>query len=50
VLVRAQAIGDLQSLASRKRRAISVDLGEDVDAGLSALTKTVNEALAKVTK
>jgi hypothetical protein len=50
VLVRAQAIGDLQSLASRKRRAISVDLGEDIDAGLSALTKTVNEALAKVTK
>ncbi len=50
VLVRAQAIGDLQSLASHKRRAISVDLGEDVDAGLSALTKTVNEALTKVTK
>jgi len=50
VLVRAQAIGDLQSLASHKRRAISVDLGEDIDAGLSALAKTVNEALAKVTK
>jgi hypothetical protein len=50
VLVRAQAIGDLQSLASRKRRAISIDLGEDIEAGLSALTKTVTNALAKVTK
>jgi transaldolase / glucose-6-phosphate isomerase len=50
VLVRAQAIGDLQSLASRKRRAISVDLGENIEAGLDSLTKTVNEALAKVTK
>jgi transaldolase/glucose-6-phosphate isomerase len=48
VLVRAQAIGDLQSLASRKRRAISVDLGEDVDAGLDALAKTVNDSLSKV--
>jgi transaldolase/glucose-6-phosphate isomerase len=50
VLVRAQAIGDLQSLASRKRRAVSVDLGADIEAGLNALTKTVSEALAKVTK
>ena len=50
VLVRAQAIGDLQSLASRKRRAISIDLGDDIEAGLSALTKTVTDALAKVTK
>jgi transaldolase/glucose-6-phosphate isomerase len=50
VLVRAQAIGDLQSLASRKRRAISIDLGDDIEAGLSTLTKTVTNALAKVTK
>jgi transaldolase / glucose-6-phosphate isomerase len=50
VLVRAQAIGDLQSLASRKRRAISVNLGDDIEAGLDSLAKTVNEALAKVTK
>src|ERR1019366_2715028 len=50
VLVRAQAIGDLQSLASRKRRAISVNLGDDIEAGLNSLAKTVNEALAKVTK
>lgn len=50
VLVRAQAIGDLQSLASRKRRAISVDLGENIEAGLDTLTKTVKDALAKVTR
>jgi hypothetical protein len=50
VLVRAQAIGDLQSLASRKRRAISVNLGDDIEAGLDSLAKTVNDALAKVTK
>jgi transaldolase/glucose-6-phosphate isomerase len=50
VLVRAQAIGDLQSLASRKRRAISIDLGDDIEAGLVTLAKTVSNALAKVTK
>jgi transaldolase/glucose-6-phosphate isomerase len=48
VLVRAQAIGDLQSLASRKRRAISIDLGGDIDAGLETLAKTVKNALSKV--
>lgn len=49
VLARAQAIGDLQSLLSRKRRAISVDLGEDVDRGLERLAQTVKSAvLAKV--
>jgi transaldolase/glucose-6-phosphate isomerase len=50
VLVRAQAIGDFQSLASRKRRAVSINLGDDVDAGLATLSKTVTESLAKVTK
>jgi transaldolase, mycobacterial type len=50
VLVRAQAIGDLQSLASRKRRAISIDLGDNIEAGLEALTRTVKEATAKVTR
>jgi hypothetical protein len=48
VLVRAQAIGDLQSLTSRKRRAISIDLGENIDAGLATLTTTVTNALSKV--
>jgi transaldolase/glucose-6-phosphate isomerase len=47
VLVRAQAIGDLQSLASRNRRAVSVDLGDNIDAGLETLTKTVTNALSK---
>jgi len=50
VLVRAQAIGDLQSLASHKRRALSIDLGDDIEAGLDALAKTVRDALSKVTK
>src|SRR3954447_19557299 len=50
VLVRAQAIGDFQSLASRKRRAVSIALGDDVDAGLNTLAKTVTDVLAKVTK
>jgi len=47
VLVRAQAIGDFQSLASRKRRAISVDLGSDVERGLEKLAQTVKQAVAK---
>ena len=46
VLVRAQAIGDFQSLASRKRRAISIDLGSDVDRGLERLAQTVKSAVA----
>ena len=48
VLARAQAIGDFQSLISRRRRATSVDLGEDVDAGLAKLHDAVKSALAKV--
>lgn len=49
VLCRAQAIGDLQSLLSRNRRAISVDLGADIDGGLEKLAQTVkNAAVAKV--
>jgi transaldolase/glucose-6-phosphate isomerase len=40
-LVRAQAIGDLESLASRDRRLLSIDLGEDVDRGLEQLLQTV---------
>ena len=40
-LVRAQAIGDFQSLVTRGRRAISIDLGRDVDAGLEQLAAAV---------
>ena len=44
-LVRAQAIGDLQSLLSRNRRAISIDLGSDVDRGLEKLVQSVKNAV-----
>ena len=47
VLCRAQAIGDFQSLASRNRRAVSVDLGDDVDAGLKALAEMVKNVVVK---
>ena len=48
-LVRAQAIGDLESLLSRKRRAISIDLGADIDRGLEKLAQAVkNAAVARV--
>ena len=47
VLARAQAIGDLDSLTTRGRRAISIDLGRDVDAGLDELSKAVATKLAK---
>ncbi len=40
-LVRAQAIGDFQSLVSRGRRALSIDLGNDVEAGLEELAQAV---------
>ncbi|HYC93003.1 MAG TPA: bifunctional transaldolase/phosoglucose isomerase [Thermoanaerobaculia bacterium] len=46
-LARAQAIGDFQSLVSRNRRAISIDLGEDVDAGLDRLAAAVKSAAVK---
>ena len=37
VLEQAQALGDLQSLQSRRLRAIRVDLGADIDEGLDRL-------------
>jgi transaldolase/glucose-6-phosphate isomerase len=43
-LVRAQAIGDYESLASRGRRMLSINLGSDVDAGLDALAKAVQSS------
>lgn len=50
VLCRAQAIGDFQSLASRNRRAVSISLGSDVDAGLAKLSEVVKNAVAKVAR
>ncbi len=46
-LVRAQAIGDYESLANRNRRVLSVDLGSDIDAGLEQLARAVRSALVK---
>ncbi|HVE71123.1 MAG TPA: bifunctional transaldolase/phosoglucose isomerase [Thermoanaerobaculia bacterium] len=46
-LVRAQAIGDFQSLVKRDRRALSIDLGNDVDAGLEQLAQAVKNAVVK---
>ena len=47
VLARAQAIGDFESLANRNRRAVSIDLGDDVDAGLAKLAAAVKSAVGK---
>jgi transaldolase / glucose-6-phosphate isomerase len=47
VLARAQAIGDFQSLASRNRRALSIDLGNDIEAGLAQLAAAVKTAVVK---
>ncbi|HEV7920298.1 MAG TPA: bifunctional transaldolase/phosoglucose isomerase [Thermoanaerobaculia bacterium] len=46
VLCRAQAIGDFESLVKRNRRAISINLGADIEQGLRRLTQTVKSALA----
>jgi transaldolase / glucose-6-phosphate isomerase len=40
-LARAQAIGDYESLKSRGRRAIRIDLGSDIDGGLARLADVV---------
>lgn len=44
VLKAAQALGDLQALQSRGRRAIRVDLGTDVDGGLTRLGEVIRDA------
>ncbi len=46
VVKAAQARGDFQVLADRKRRALRVHLGADVNAGLALLAKAVSLALA----
>ena len=48
VLARAQAIGDIQSLANRNRRVTSIDLGKDVERGLEQLYESVKSAVANV--
>jgi glucose-6-phosphate isomerase len=44
-LIRAQALGDLRSLAAHGRRAIRVDLGRDVAGGLARLQRVVDSAV-----
>jgi hypothetical protein len=46
VVIDAQAAGDLAVLESRGRRALRVQLGTDVAAGLTALNAAVAAALA----
>lgn len=46
-LKQAQALGDFRSLASRGRRAIRIDLGADVKAGLTRLHELIGEALPR---
>jgi transaldolase/glucose-6-phosphate isomerase len=45
VVKAAQARGDFQVLADRKRRALRVHLGADVDAGLAMLGEAIKQAL-----
>jgi transaldolase/glucose-6-phosphate isomerase len=45
VLMAAQALGDMQSLQARNRRAIRVHLGTDVDGGLERLNAALRQAL-----
>jgi transaldolase / glucose-6-phosphate isomerase len=44
ILKQAQALGDFRSLASRGRRAIRVDLGKNVIAGLDRLRELIEQA------
>ncbi len=46
-LARAQAIGDLESLAARNRRGLSIDLGENIEDGLRQLRDSVKAALVR---
>src|ERR1035438_880495 len=45
VVIAAQARGDFQVLADRKRRALRVHLGSDVKAGLTKLAELVKQVL-----
>ena len=45
VVKAAQARGDFQVLVERKRRALRVHLGSDVQAGLAKLRQAILEAL-----
>ena len=46
VVEAAEARGDFEVLAERKRRVVRIDLGDDVEGGLHHLAKAVERALA----
>lgn len=46
-LKQAQALGDFRSLSSRGRRAIRIDLGADVLAGLNRLHELIGDAIPR---
>jgi transaldolase/glucose-6-phosphate isomerase len=46
VVEAAEARGDFEVLAERKRRVLRIDLGDDIDAGLARLSKAVERSLA----
>ena len=48
ILKQAQALGDFRSLATRGRRAIRIDLGSDVLAGLRRLQELIGEVAPRV--
>ncbi len=45
VLVAAQALGDMKSLATRNRRVIRIHLGRDVEGGIKRIQKAVEAAM-----
>lgn len=50
VLKRAQALGDLQSLQSRKLRVIRLHLTKNADDGLAALSELISSAVKQIGK
>jgi len=48
VLKKAQALGDLRALQSKRRRAIRLHLGRDVRAGLRQLQEAVTDAVKQL--
>ncbi len=42
-LIRAQALGDFAALKQRKRRALRVNVGKDVEGGLRQLAEIVRQ-------
>ena len=43
--IKAQALGDLEALHKHGRRAVRIDLGSDVSAGLAALAQAIQSAM-----